>query len=360
MRNSHTTLALATDPSTQRMRFAHCPALRPRRIEPARPAPVRKAPIISYQEAIELLTPTPKPAPASPAPTTAEVSADTKDIYSLYLREVGRVPLLSAAEEAALARRIMAGDAAARDLMITSNLRLVIKIARQFEGYGLPLLDLTSEGNIGLMRAVDRFDPDKGARLACYAAFWIKQFVRRAVANQARTIRLPVHLVDQLARMRQVANNLQEELGRPPTDEDLSDEMNLPLAKIAKFRSASMQLASLDASLDEHGESTLGDRIADERAHSPADELEMSGEMEKLAEAMKSLSARELDVLKGRFGLGDRLEETLEEIGARSSVTRERIRQIQNKALAKLRRRMEEKPQTRNSSKAPQGTNGDV
>ena len=275
-------------------------------------------------------------------PAKVEAAIDCGDIYGLYLKEVGKVPLLSQKEEIELAYRVKLGDAAAREQMITANLRLVIKIARQFESYGLPLLDLISEGNIGLMRAVDRFDPSKGARLASYAAFWIKQFVRRAVANQAKTIRLPVHLVDELARMRQAANRLYEELGRQPSDEELSDEMNLPLAKIAKLRAAVHHVTSLDSSVDEHGENTVGERIADERATSPAEELESNNQLELLAEAMKGLSPREIDVLRGRFGLGDAVEETLEEIGKRSAVTRERIRQIQNSALGKLRRRMEQ------------------
>ena len=185
----------------------------------------------------------------------------------IYLREIGQTPLLTREEEVKLARRIKRGDQAARQQMIKANLRLVVKIAHDYSSYGLPLLDLISEGNIGLMKAVERFDPKKGGKLSTYAAWWIKQSIKRALANQSKTIRLPVHLVDKIARMRRVALQLAEEFGREPTDEELAEELSMTPAKISQLRTAAIRPASLDASVGQDEDSaSLGDMIGDESA----------------------------------------------------------------------------------------------
>ena len=196
-------------------------------------------------------------------------SDDGDSGIKIYLREIGQTPLLTREEEVKLARRIKKGDQAARQQMIKANLRLVVKIAHDYASYGLPLLDLISEGNIGLMKAVERFDPKKGGKLSTYAAWWIKQSIKRALANQSKTIRLPVHLVDKIARMRRVGMQLAEEFGREPTDEELGEELNMAAAKIAQLRTAAIRPASLDATVgQEEDGASLGDMIGDEsRAH---------------------------------------------------------------------------------------------
>jgi RNA polymerase primary sigma factor len=259
----------------------------------------------------------------------------------LYLKEIGEVPLLTPEEEVELAARIKKGDKKAREQMIKANLRLVVKIAHDYENYGLPLLDLISEGNIGLMKAVERFDPAKGGKLSTYAAWWIKQAIKRALANQAKTIRLPVHLVDKIARMRRVAMQLQEELGREPTDEELAEEMGLSTSRVALMRSAGIRPASLDAPIGDDDNNTYSELIADEQATNPYDRLEDETVRDMLRELMKSLDKREAEILSYRFGLDGGPERTLEEVGEKFHVTRERIRQIQNIALRKLRRMIE-------------------
>src|SRR6201994_2323468 len=192
----------------------------------------------------------------------------------IYLREIGKTDLLTPEQEVELADRIKKGDPEARAHMIKANLRLVVKIAQDYANYGLPLLDLISEGNIGLMKAVERFDPNKGGKLSTYAAWWIKQSIKRALANQSKTIRLPVHLVDKIARMRRVGMQLAEEFGREPTDEELGEELNMPPAKIAQLRTAAIRPASLDATVgQEEDGASLGDMIGDESAHTPSDLL---------------------------------------------------------------------------------------
>lgn len=268
-------------------------------------------------------------------------SSGSRDIYSLYLREIGQVQLLSPAEEAELAARVRQGDAAAREKMITANLRLVVKIARQYDGYGVPLLDLISEGNIGLMKAVEHYDPAKGAKLSSYAAWWIKQAIRRALANQGKTIRLPVHLVDKIAHLRRIAAKRQEALGREPTDEELGEAMGLHPGKVARLREAANRPASLDRPLNQEDEETLASVVADENGRTPDQEIERDEAARALGQVLRSLSARERTVLSGRFGLEDGTERTLEEMGRRIGLTRERVRQIQVFALAKLRQRLE-------------------
>ena len=260
----------------------------------------------------------------------------------IYLREIGQTPLLTREEEVKLARRIKRGDQAARQQMIKANLRLVVKIAHDYANYGLPLLDLISEGNIGLMKAVERFDPKKGGKLSTYAAWWIKQSIKRALANQSKTIRLPVHLVDKIARMRRISMQLTEELGREPTDEELGEELNLSPAKVAQLRTAAIRPASLDAAVGQDEDSaSLGDIIGDENARTPYDLLQDKNLRGSIMDLLHVLDARELKILSLRFGLDGKKEMTLEEVGEKFKVTRERIRQLQNIALRKLKKALD-------------------
>ncbi len=265
---------------------------------------------------------------------------DGDTAYKLYLREVGETPLLTAAEETELAGRIRKGDKKARERMIKANLRLVVKIAREFEGYGLPLLDLINEGNIGLMKAVERFDPTKGAKLSTYGAWWIKQAIKRALADQAKTIRLPVHVVDKLFNLRRSEARLQDVLGREPTVEELGEEMGLDPAKITQMRTAAIRPASLEAPLGDDGDNRIADVVADERASTPYDQLEEKTNADLVLEVIKTLDDREQAILRARFGL-DGTEYTLEKVGEMFGVTRERIRQIQEIALSKLRKKIQ-------------------
>jgi len=259
----------------------------------------------------------------------------------LYMREIGKVPLLTPREEVELAERIRKGDKEAREQMIKANLRLVVKIAHDYEGLGLPLLDLISEGNIGLMKAVDRFDPNKGGKLSTYAAWWIKQSIKRALANQSKTIRLPVHLVDKISRMRRVEMALREALGRDPTEEEIAEEMDITPAKVNQLRTASMKPTPLDAPIDEDETNTYAERIKDEKAEDPAEQFVGRTDAALLSRLIKKLDPRERRILQSRFGLDGAEEKTLEELGKEMGVTRERIRQIQNHALTKLRRMIE-------------------
>ena len=273
---------------------------------------------------------------------------DGDTALKLYLREIGQVKLLTPEEEVELAARIKKGDKKAREQMIKANLRLVVKIAHDYEGYGLPLLDLISEGNIGLMKAVERFDPAKGGKLSTYGAWWIKQSIKRALANQSKTIRLPVHLVDKIARMRRLSMRLQEEFGREPTDEELAAEMGIPVHRVAQMRTAAIRPASLDAPIGDDDSNTFGEIVEDENSFSPYEHLEERTVTRMLQEMVKTLDPREETILRYRFGLDGGSEKTLEEVGAKFNVTRERVRQIQNIALRKLRRMIEklEAPKT--------------
>ena len=225
--------------------------------------------------------------------------------------------------------------------MIKANLRLVVKIARDYEGIGLPLLDLISEGNIGLMKAVERFDPKKGGKLSTYGSWWIKQSIKRALANQSKTIRLPVHLVDKISKMRRVALQLQEELGREPTDEELAIEMDMPTSRITQMRLASIRPASLDAPIGDEESNNFAEVVQDESAFSPYEQLEDKTVTDMLQEMVKKLDPREATILRYRFGLDGGSERTLEEVGEKFGVTRERVRQIQNIALRKMRKMIE-------------------
>ncbi len=266
---------------------------------------------------------------------------DGDTAIKLYLREIGQVKLLTPTEEIDLAARIKKGDRKAREQMIKANLRLVVKIARDYEGLGLPLLDLISEGNIGLMKAVERFDPAKGGKLSTYGSWWIKQSIKRALANQSKTIRLPVHLVDKISKMRRRAMQLQEILGREPTDEELAEDLHLTTARVSQMRLAAIRPASLDAPIGDEDSNNFSEIVEDERAENPYDQLEDKTVTGMLQELVKHLDDRESTILRYRFGLDGGSEKTLEEVGRKFGVTRERVRQIQNIALRKLRKMIE-------------------
>jgi len=274
-------------------------------------------------------------------PTKTRSSYDGDSAYKLYLKEIGQVALLTPEEELALAKRVMAGDREARELMIKANLRLVVKIARDYEGLGLPLLDLVNEGNIGLMRAVEKFDPAKGGKLSTYASWWIKQGVKRALANQSKTIRLPVHLVDKIGKIRMTTLQLQEVFGREPTDEELGESLGMSAARVGQLRTAAIRPASLDAPIGDDDSSSLGEMVEDQKATTPYEDLEEKTVTKMLRELVKGLSTRESAILSYRFGLDGTDERTLEEVGEKFGITRERVRQIQNSTLAKLRRAIE-------------------
>jgi RNA polymerase primary sigma factor len=286
----------------------------------------------------------PRATRANAAAQTAETRPergpwDENTSLRLYLREAVETPLLSPAEEVVLAGRIQAGDAEAREHMIKANLRLVVKIAREYEDFGLPLLDLINEGNIGLMRAVERFDPTKGAKLSTYAAWWIKQSIKRALSNQSKAIRLPIHVVQELARMKKAESRLESELGRPPGDMELATEMGVDLEDVQRWReAAAIGATSLDAPLGNDPESSrVADVIADENAVMPWTGLANETNAELLRELMLTLSGREQRILTERFALAGGDPRTLEEIGTDFGLTRERIRQLEAAALRKLR-----------------------
>ncbi|MFZ9933514.1 MAG: sigma-70 family RNA polymerase sigma factor [Chthoniobacterales bacterium] len=256
----------------------------------------------------------------------------------LYLREISQVPLLTPAEEIKLAAQIKRGNKRAREKMIKANLRLVVKIANDFSTFGLPLLDLISEGNIGLMKAVERFDPKKGGKLSTYASWWIKQSIKRALANQSKTIRLPVHLVDKIGKIRRVAARMTEDLGREPTSEELADELGLPVAKVSHLKNVAVRPASLDARINADDDTPFGDLVSDEKAEDPFAVLRDKDLRDEIVDLLAILDARERRIIAYRFGLGGGRERTLEEVGQRFGVTRERIRQLQNIALLKMRK----------------------
>jgi RNA polymerase primary sigma factor len=313
------------------------PAAKPRRILlRARRKPAAKK--VRLPEAHPVLLEAEEPQPRFER-ERAGYDADTA--IKLYLREIGQVRLLTPQEEIALASRIKKGDKKAREHMIKANLRLVVKIARDYEGLGLPLLDLISEGNIGLMKAVERFDPSKGGKLSTYGSWWIKQSIKRALANQSKTIRLPVHLVDRISKMRRAAMKLQEELGREPTDSEVADELDISTSRVSQMRLAAIRPASLDAPIGDEDSNSFADVVQDESAETPYAQLEEKTVTGMLREMVKTLDTREATILRARFALDGGTEQTLEEVGKKFGVTRERVRQIQNVALRKLRKMIE-------------------
>ena len=267
-----------------------------------------------------------------------------------YLREIGRIPLLTPEQEAELAAKIKEGDAAARERMINSNLRLVVTIAHDYANLGLPLLDLISEGNIGLTKAVERFDPAKGAKLSTYAAWWIKQSIKRALANQSKTIRLPVHLVDKIAKVRRVSLQMSDELGREPTDDELGEEIGIAGNKVARLKSAGIRPASLDAPIADDDSTQFGDVIGDEEAQTPFELLRDKNLRSEVDGLIEVLDSREKKIISQRFGLDGGKPKTLEDVGKNFGVTRERIRQLQNIALVKLRRALSQKEDRLNAA----------
>ena len=262
-----------------------------------------------------------------------------------YLQEIGQFPLLTPQEEIELAGKIKKGDAAAREQMISANLRLVVTIARDYTNLGLPLLDLISEGNIGLTKAVERFEPTKGAKLSTYAMWWIKQSIKRALANQSKTIRLPVHLADKVAKVRRLSLRMSDELGREPTDDELGEEIGIDSDKIARLKSVGIRPTSLDAPITDDDSTEFGDVIGDNEAQTPFEllrEKNLLGEVDGLLEV---LDPREKKIISQRFGLDGGNPKTLEDVSKGFGITRERIRQLQNTALAKLRRALIQKEQ---------------
>lgn len=277
------------------------------------------------------------------APTSLPKGPSESDsILNLYMREAGEIPLLSREGENCLAARIKRGDLDARDQMIRANLRFVIKIAREYEHLGMPLLDLINEGNIGLMKAVEKFDPAKGGKLSTYAVLWIKQQIRRALASQGKTIRLPVHVADKIYQLSQAEVRLRHELGRDATDEELADELGIKLNRLARLRRAALRPASLDAPLGEDTSNTVAEVVADENASTPFEHLLNKTETVLVRELVDKLPEREARILRFRFGLDGGVERTLEDVGRKFKLTRERIRQLQNLALQKLRLMLEE------------------
>src|ERR1043166_3374121 len=263
------------------------------------------------------------------------------DALQIYLREMAETPLLTVQEEIALAKRVKRGDARARARMIKANLRLVVKIARDYAHYGLPLLDVVNEGNLGLMKAVERFDPKKGAKLSTYAALWIKQSIRRALSNQSRAIRLPVHMVEQVNKLNRVNFQLAATLGREPNDVELAEGLDISPAKAAQLRKLGVRPASLDAPIGDEADGRFSDIIEDETAATPFERLLTKSARQDIRQHVNHLDPREAEILVLRYGLDGQGSRTLEEVGKRFKVTRERIRQIQETALDKLRRRLE-------------------
>jgi RNA polymerase primary sigma factor len=259
-----------------------------------------------------------------------------------YLREIGRIPLLTPRQETKLAKKVKQGDDEARSLMITSNLRLVVTIARSYINLGLPLLDLISEGNIGLVKAVERFDPARRVKLSSYASWWIRQAIKRALDNQSRTIRVPVHQREKEAKVRQLALRLSQELGREPTDEELGDEIGIEPDQVSKLSTPSLAPTSLDAQIGDEDLTEVGETVADEKAHTPFEDLRDQDLREKVSGLLGVLTERERKIVRARFGFEGGQDKTLDEIGSSFGITRERVRQLQIAAISKLRRAFEQ------------------
>jgi len=266
------------------------------------------------------------------------------DSVRLYLREIGKIPLLTAPEELALANQVVAGDRGAKDKMAEANMRLVVSIAKRYVGRGLDLLDLIQEGNTGLLRAVEKFDPDKGFKFSTYATWWIRQAITRAIADQARTIRIPVHMVETINKLLRTQRRLTQELNREPSNEEIAKEMEIDVEKVEHIMKIKQDISSLDASVrDDDEDSVLADFIEDEDTVSPEESATNQLLKEHVKDMLGALTEREQKILKLRFGLEDGKSHTLEEVGQEFLVTRERIRQIEAKALAKLRKHKDAK-----------------
>lgn len=299
------------------------PEAEPALPEPVEPEIVEAEPVLLEEDLDELLR---------------EDPSVVSDPLRLYLREIAEAPLLTPEEEVELARRIKAGDMEALQRFVRANLRLVVSIAKRYVGRGLSLLDLIQEGNIGLMRAVEKFDWRRGYRFSTYATWWIRQAITRAIADQGRTIRLPVHMTDSITRYHRVVTQLTQELGRQPRPEEIAEALSVQPEKIAQIVRAAQRTVSLDRPLSEEDETSLGDLIADEVSQSPEEIAEESLMRRDILEALEALSPRERLVLQLRFGLTDGQPRTLAEVGDLLNISRERVRQIENEALRKLRR----------------------
>ena len=262
---------------------------------------------------------------------------NVNDPVRMYLREIGKIPLLTYEEEIDLAKRILEGDDEAKKKLAESNLRLVVSIAKKYVGRGMLFLDLIQEGNMGLIKAVEKFDYTKGFKFSTYATWWIRQAITRAIADQARTIRIPVHMVETINKLVRVSRQLVQELGREPTPEELAKELNMPVDKVREISKISQEPVSLETPIGEEEDSHLGDFIPDEDAPAPSEAASFVLLKEQLGAVLETLSEREAKVLRLRFGLDDGRARTLEEVGKEFDVTRERIRQIEAKALRKLR-----------------------
>ena len=261
----------------------------------------------------------------------------TEDPVRMYLKEIGNVPLLTSEEEVELAKRVEQGDQEAKKKLTEANLRLVVSIAKKYVGRGMPFLDLSQEGNMGLMKAVDKFDYTKGYKFSTYATWWIRQAITRGIADTGRTIRVPVHMVETINKTLRMTRQLLQELGREPTPEEVADRLGVPVSRVQEVLKISRDPVSLDTPIGEEDDSHLGDFIEDEKTTSPADSAAFSMLREELNSALDSLTDRERQVIVLRFGLEDGRARTLEEVGEEFNVTRERIRQIEAKALRKLR-----------------------
>ena len=278
--------------------------------------------------------------------TPENVDAFADDSVRLYLREIGKIPLLTAEEEADLAQRIVKGDKKAKDKMVESNMRLVVSIAKRYGGRGLDFLDLIQEGNTGLLRAVEKFDPEKGFKFSTYATWWVRQAITRAIADQARTIRIPVHMVETINKVLRTTRKLTTDLNREPTTEEIAAELHMEPDKVDYVMRIKQDIASLDASVSRDGDdedSVLGDFVEDEERDSPEDSAANQILKEQLSEIISTLTDREQKIIRLRFGIGGGRPHTLEEVGAEFDVTRERIRQIEAKALSKLRKNKDTK-----------------
>ena len=276
--------------------------------------------------------------------TAENVDAFADDSVRLYLREIGKIPLLTPEEEADLAQRIVKGDKKAKDKMVESNMRLVVSIAKRCGGRGLDFLDLIQEGNTGLLRAVEKFDPDKGFKFSTYATWWVRQAITRAIADQARTIRIPVHMVETINKVLRTTRKLTSELNREPTNEEIAKALDMEPEKVDYVMRIKQDIASLDASVGREGDdedSVLGDFVEDEERDSPEESAANQILKEQLSEIIATLTDREQKIIRLRFGIGGGRPHTLEEVGNEFDVTRERIRQIEAKALSKLRKNKE-------------------
>jgi RNA polymerase primary sigma factor len=260
-----------------------------------------------------------------------------EDHVKMYLKDIGKIRLLTAEEEVDLAQKIAEGDIEARNTLVEANLRLVVSIAKRYVGRGMQFLDLIQEGNLGLIKAVDKFDYTKGFKFSTYATWWIRQAITRAIADQARTIRIPVHMVETINKVKKTNSQLLHENGRDPTAEEIAEKLDMPVEKVREILRVAQEPVSLETPIGEEEDSHLGDFIPDEDALSPADAAAMTFLRSKVNEVLETLTAREAEVLRLRFGLRDGTPHTLEDVGKEFNVTRERIRQIEAKALRKLR-----------------------